>query len=87
MVRCEISDLWPDQCAHCRGLGKVKAVCEFSGIPVGRCAHCEQEPAYKGLFEARYHSHCVECDGRISPGDMIASDGVGGYLCVECSQA
>lgn len=60
---------------------------------LAQCADCRPKPerplpGRAGLgqwFEARFRTECDgPCGGEIKPGDMIRSDGEGGWLCAEC---
>jgi hypothetical protein len=48
--RCEKSDLWPEECAHCRGLqldigdlAETKIARRYRRIRPGTCPTCEQQ--------------------------------------------
>lgn len=75
-TRCAVTELFEAQCAHCRKLPDLPA---RYGQPRTR----RHFPA--SLFLARHYGHCVDCDGRIFPGDHICADGAGGYQCAGCA--
>lgn len=68
--RCAISDLVVSQCAHCRPPAPEP--------PLDRAK-------FGPWFEAGHDSDCDgTCGGEIQAGDMIRSDGEGGWLCTGC---
>lgn len=71
----------------------VEERCEISDLPKGQCAHCRPRPQpdqaararYGPWTEARFTGECAgPCGGEIRPGEMIRSDGEGGWLCQRC---
>lgn len=78
-VRCEITELVTEQCAHCRRLPDLPA--DLFDEPAER-----ERPGGRGWMAARYAGRCSDCGGHIEPGDSIvyAHDGTGGYLCAGC---
>jgi hypothetical protein len=63
-------------------------------IELAACGFCTpREPAARDntrfgpWFAARLETPCDgDCDGLIEPGDMIRSDGAGGWLCDDCGR-
>lgn len=71
VVRCELTELPVDQCAHCR--------------PPETEAPRNPFAVLGPWFEAGHDSDCDgTCGGEIKAGDMIRADGEGGYLCQGC---
>jgi hypothetical protein len=73
----------------------VEARCEVTELPESMCAHCRPpapeppEPRDTSLFGPWFPAgHDGDCDGEcgseIEEGDMIRSDGQGGWLCLVC---
>ncbi len=65
--------------------------CEISDLPVSQCGHCRPapprplRPSLGPWVEARFPSDCDgDCGDEIQEGDMIRSDGEGGWLCQRC---
>jgi hypothetical protein len=67
--------------------------CENTDLLVRECAHCKPRASlpprdtslFGRWFEAGHDSDCDgECGGEIEAGDMIRSDGEGGWLCTSC---
>jgi hypothetical protein len=73
-MRCIVTDLPPEMCAHCRKLP-----------PLPTDVFDEPAEAPPPWFLARYDGRCVSCGHWIEGGiDEIRSDGSGGYVCREC---
>jgi hypothetical protein len=62
-------------------------------LPLAQCTDCRprpkqpaREPGRLGRWiEARFRTECDgPCAGEIEPGDLIRSDGEGGWLCWDC---
>lgn len=68
--RCEITELFPDQCAHCRGIMSEPAQSPYANRP--------QTPA-------RYPGWCSVCGEPFGQGDLIAADGIGGWRAECCA--
>jgi len=67
--RCELTELYISQCAHCRKLGDPPL---------------RKRPG-RSWFNAHYPGRCGECDNFIQVGDQIKPYGIdGGYLCRDC---
>lgn len=66
--RCEISDLLPSDCAHCRG---IKSELDFSGKLVAE-------------FPALYAGKCAACDRRYEQDHRIGRTEDGDYICRRC---
>lgn len=72
--RCERTELFVDQCAHCRGVPPPETL-ELNPYTFGP------------WFPARYDGECTECGVDFAAGDEIRSDGFGGWLCGDCGSA
>lgn len=65
MERCDRTDLYMDQCAHCRGHDDMRRP-------------QEPEPGPKGRpFQAAYAGRCSSCDERFEAFAYIRADGEG----------
>ncbi|MEU4576630.1 hypothetical protein [Nonomuraea sp. NPDC023979] len=66
--RCEITELFTDQCAHCRRIPDEPA---------------PERPRRRPWFPAAFPGCCAECLDTFDEGDLIRSDGAGGWI-AEC---
>jgi hypothetical protein len=69
--RCQLTDLPPAMCAHCR-----------QPAPARRAPRPSSR--YGPWFPAGYRGRCADCDSGLDPGDRIRANGHGGYLCQHC---
>jgi hypothetical protein len=63
-------------------------------IELASCGVCRPRPSESPVirperswgpwFTARFDGHCAGCDDPVGPGDLIRSDGSGGWLCTDC---
>ncbi len=79
--RCELTDVLPGQCAHCRDRDRKD---EVSRNWVLRGKH-HRDPRGP-WFEASFGGECDGCGGRVEVGDRIRSDGEGGWICTDCGE-
>jgi hypothetical protein len=75
-ARCDLTDLLPSDCAHCR-----KTPDPFAEPAVRRRENSEPGPQ----ITARFAGKCG-CGTGILPGDTIRADGQGGYLAACCDE-
>lgn len=66
-IRCEQTELFVDQCAHCRNVPDL-------------ARERPKRPRPGPWFAAGYLGNCSECDIRFEEGDQIRADGAGGWL-------
>ncbi len=71
-MRCDVTELLADQCAHCR--------------PKPAADPFEAPSTLGPWFTASYASECAGCFGGIEPGDRARADGHGEYLCLDCGE-
>ena len=75
-TRCELTDLYTSQCAHC--LGHVAET--TLERPRRYVSDVDNPPTTAAIFDSR----CPQCNGPISPGDTITLvDGF--WLCDGCT--
>lgn len=72
-TRCTVTELLPDQCAHC----KPAPVADPFDAP---------RQLLGPWFTAQFASECAACWGGIEIFDRIRADGRGGYLCTDCGE-
>lgn len=75
--RCELTELYVDQCTHCRPKTAPDAVAEFLA---------EREILLGLWFPAAYPGHCDQCGVSFDQGDQIRADGEGGWVAECCGQ-
>jgi hypothetical protein len=80
---CELSDLPPSMCAHCRGLGH-EPIMDLDDDGGGYSANALHNGPTG--FAAEFPSDCPACGGAIRPGDRIARerDGRRRWVCGPC---
>lgn len=69
--RCDLTELFTDQCAHCTGHTDAPPTVDPAEV-----SH---------TFEARWRGACTNCDRWFEEGDTVGrlADG-GGYVCPRC---
>lgn len=70
-ARCEKSDLYVSQCAHCRG-----HVLDLDVDP--------DAPVITARFRARFPGVCPNCEWEYGVGDLIGRTADGARLCERC---
>ncbi|WP_372673001.1 hypothetical protein [Amycolatopsis kentuckyensis] len=82
--RCERTELFVSQCAHC--LGHAESVIDVVDLE-GRKHDVEDGDG--PTIEAKYPGRCPNCAEQIQPGDPITLVGggssAGAWLCAECA--
>ncbi|MEU4578977.1 hypothetical protein [Nonomuraea sp. NPDC023979] len=66
--RCERTELFVDQRAHCRGMTEP----------------APERPRSRPWFPAAFPGCCAECLDTFDEGDLIRSDGAGGWIADCC---
>lgn len=68
---CEVSDLPPAQCAHCKGV-KPEPKKSLQDAPIGL------------VVQAKYEGFCFECRSTIDIGENIVKSEDGGWVHTGC---
>lgn len=76
--RCELTELYVDQCAHCRPTPAADPVADFLAGP---------QILMGSWFPAAYPGACNQCGCRFDEDDQIRADGEGGWVAECCGQA
>lgn len=83
--RCDLTELYVDQCAHCRRIvaetdyvERVDPVADFLAGP---------QILMGPWFPAAYPGACNQCGCRFDEDDQIRADGEGGWVAECCGQA
>lgn len=69
-TRCDLTDLYVRDCAHCRGIPDPPPT----------------ERRLGRWFAAAFPGHCTDCDDQFDTGDRIRADGESGYLATCCGE-
>ncbi|GAA3550650.1 hypothetical protein GCM10022419_033640 [Nonomuraea rosea] len=69
-TRCEVTELFTDQCAHCRRITDEPAPNLYANRP---------------QTFARFPGWCAGCGEVFGPGELIRSDGIDGWVAECCA--